>query len=525
MINEDYLPCREYENQSAHATVDNFTVFYHVPTQRYFFALLDGNKEVLLKSEGYPQQAARENGIESVKKNRGNSDFYSVKSEEGKYYLSLRAANYREIARSCSFDSADAASAILPLALGAASTAATDTSSMTGAHSIAATAIAATTVSAQGADIPAEVEDDYLPCRDYVSHIDLSHHGYNKFSSEVTGKYYFAVVDGHDHVSLRSEGHPTEAERDADMDDVQHNILIKERYEIKKVGFHHYFIVLRNKNGKEIGRSCAYDGLEAIYDAAPFLAPTLEEVKPSTTEGVALAAAAAAAAIPALEFAEKVVETPVPPAYSAAAPLTADVDAGGFKWWWILLPLLAVLAWWLFTNRGCNKAEVVMPAVTTLAVEPPKPVETPKAAMPVPVAVESCNFNWIFFDFNKSDLRTASKTELDDMTAILKKNPDYVALLRANTDFKGSDAYNEALSSRRANNAKQYLIAKGIVAARIKTAKNGEKDPIAKNEVGGADTEQGRQFNRRVELFVQDKTGKNICTSVAPDVPAELKEN
>ena len=69
MINEDYLSCNEYENQSAHPTADNFTVFHHQASQRYFFALLDADNKVLLKSEGYPQQAARENGIQSVLKN------------------------------------------------------------------------------------------------------------------------------------------------------------------------------------------------------------------------------------------------------------------------------------------------------------------------------------------------------------------------------------------------------------------------------------------------------------------------
>ena len=67
-------------------------------------------------------------------------------------------------------------------------------------------------------------------------------------------------------------------------------------------------------------------------------------------------------------------------------------------------------------------------------------------------------------------------------------------------------------------------MSKGIDAVRIKTSINGEKEPVAKNEVGSQDSEAGRQFNRRVELYVEDKSGKQMCQSIAPPIPAELKQ-
>ena len=119
MVQEDYLRCHEYEGQGAHTSETGFSAFYQEESQRYFFALLDATGKVLLKSEGYPQQAARENGIQSVIKNRSNSDFYSVKSyENGRYYISLRAGNHREIARSCSFLTEVEAMAELPYVSG-----------------------------------------------------------------------------------------------------------------------------------------------------------------------------------------------------------------------------------------------------------------------------------------------------------------------------------------------------------------------------------------------------------------------
>ncbi len=114
----------------------------------------------------------------------------------------------------------------------------------------------------------------------------------------------------------------------------------------------------------------------------------------------------------------------------------------------------------------------------------------------------------IFFDFDKSNLRSESKYQLDQLYLILTENPSYRAQLRAHTDAKGSNAYNEALSMRRANAAKSYLIGKGISASRLDTSTYGEGTPIAKNDLNGADTEEGRQLNRRVELLVMDSSGQ-----------------
>jgi outer membrane protein OmpA-like peptidoglycan-associated protein len=132
---------------------------------------------------------------------------------------------------------------------------------------------------------------------------------------------------------------------------------------------------------------------------------------------------------------------------------------------------------------------------------------------------------WIFFDFDKADLRNASKVQLDKLVNILTENPTYTAELNANTDARGSNEYNVALSNRRANNAKNYCVGKGINAARLKTATNGENAPIAKNALAsGSDTEVGRQYNRRVEIKVLDASGKVLSNLVdIPNIPSTLK--
>ncbi len=132
----------------------------------------------------------------------------------------------------------------------------------------------------------------------------------------------------------------------------------------------------------------------------------------------------------------------------------------------------------------------------------------------------------IFFGFDKSDLRPASKSELDQLYQILVANPQYSVELSAHTDSKGSLAYNEDLSMRRAMAAKTYLLKKGIPESRIKTSTFGENSPIAKNELsGGVDTPEGRQFNRRVELRIFNTNGtvEPIVEDIA--VPTELKND
>ncbi|MEM7104477.1 MAG: OmpA family protein [Bacteroidota bacterium] len=130
----------------------------------------------------------------------------------------------------------------------------------------------------------------------------------------------------------------------------------------------------------------------------------------------------------------------------------------------------------------------------------------------------------IFFDFDKSFLRAKSKSELDKLYQILIDNPTYSAELRAHTDAKGSNEYNDALSQRRADSAKNYLLGKGIDASRLAATTYGETDPIAKNELaGGVDTPEGRQLNRRVELVVKGPDGQVIQIVRDINVPGGLR--
>lgn len=103
----------------------------------------------------------------------------------------------------------------------------------------------------------------------------------------------------------------------------------------------------------------------------------------------------------------------------------------------------------------------------------------------------------VLFDFDKADLRPAAGAELDSLVIFLKKYPKTELGIAGHTDDVGSDEYNLDLSERRAKAVFEYLISKGIPAARLGSKGFGESRPVADNT-----TEEGRQKNRRVECVL-----------------------
>jgi len=94
----------------------------------------------------------------------------------------------------------------------------------------------------------------------------------------------------------------------------------------------------------------------------------------------------------------------------------------------------------------------------------------------------------------------ASVQILDEAIDTLKRNPSIHVEVDGHTDSKGTDAYNQKLSERRAKGVYDYLTAHGIEASRLDGPKGfGESAPIDTNE-----TAEGRQRNRRTELKVEN---------------------
>lgn len=76
---------------------------------QFYFNLKADNGQTILSSEGYTTTAARENGIESVKKNAPDDSKYDrLTSTNGKYYFNLKAGNGQVIGKSELYESAAA---------------------------------------------------------------------------------------------------------------------------------------------------------------------------------------------------------------------------------------------------------------------------------------------------------------------------------------------------------------------------------------------------------------------------------
>jgi OOP family OmpA-OmpF porin len=109
----------------------------------------------------------------------------------------------------------------------------------------------------------------------------------------------------------------------------------------------------------------------------------------------------------------------------------------------------------------------------------------------------------VLFDFDKAELRPESITELERVVKFMNDVPIATVLVEGHTDSIGSEAYNLALSDRRAKAVFDYLTSRGVDPARLKSVGKGEAEPIASN-----DTEEGRQLNRRVMLIRTDSCAK-----------------
>jgi OOP family OmpA-OmpF porin len=103
----------------------------------------------------------------------------------------------------------------------------------------------------------------------------------------------------------------------------------------------------------------------------------------------------------------------------------------------------------------------------------------------------------VLFAFNQADLTPAAKSQLDSLMPKLQ-SADVVSIkVIGHTDNIGSDAYNQALSERRASSVAAYLLSQGLAPNKLTSEGKGQSQPVADNE-----TEEGRAKNRRVELHI-----------------------
>ena len=131
-----------------------------------------------------------------------------------------------------------------------------------------------------------------------------------------------------------------------------------------------------------------------------------------------------------------------------------------------------------------------------------------KATVGTGVAVTQTNDNRlkldipsdVSFDTGRSAIKPNFGPILNQFATSLNQNSVTNVTIIGHTDSTGSDSINNPLSVDRAEAARDYLVSRGVARNRIATDGRGAREPIADNN-----TQQGRDKNRRVEIYVAEQ--------------------
>ena len=106
----------------------------------------------------------------------------------------------------------------------------------------------------------------------------------------------------------------------------------------------------------------------------------------------------------------------------------------------------------------------------------------------------------VSFDTGRSAIKPNFAPVLNQFATSLNQNAVTTVTIIGHTDSTGSDSINNPLSVDRAESARDYLVSRGVARNRIATDGRGAREPIADNG-----TQQGRDKNRRVEIYVAEQ--------------------
>ena len=140
--------------------------------------------------------------------------------------------------------------------------------------------------------------------------------------------------------------------------------------------------------------------------------------------------------------------------------------------------------------------------VSTAGITKSDTLEVSLLLEPVFKVGDSFELENIYYDFDKDNIRADAALILDELVRTLRDNPTLKIELSSHTDSRGSAAYNEDLSQRRAQSAVDYLVSRGIARYRMVAKGYGESRLVNECADGVPCSREAHQANRRTEVTV-----------------------
>ena len=168
----------------------------------------------------------------------------------------------------------------------------------------------------------------------------------------------------------------------------------------------------------------------------------------------------------------------------------------------VILALSVFVVLSLVLTSGCGKkpeppVEEPTPTVVEQPAPEPQVTEPQRRDDDAIKPPRDLAFNTVYFDFDKSAIRSDQRNTINRTAQLLDKYPSVKVLIEGHCDERGSNEYNLALGQRRADATKQYLVDYGISSSRVSTVSHGEERPVAAGH-----NESAWSKNRRAEFVI-----------------------
>ena len=163
------------------------------------------------------------------------------------------------------------------------------------------------------------------------------------------------------------------------------------------------------------------------------------------------------------------------------------------------LMLIAVMAIAIMgiSCGGPKEVPAEVPVDTSPPVEETPAEPVPEPTPPPKPKLQESQFQTVYFDFDKYNLRDDAKAALDANYDLLKQFPDVMIKIEGHCDERGTVEYNLSLGEKRAKSAQDYLVGLGINAGRISFISYGKERPVDPGH-----NEDAWAKNRRAEFRI-----------------------